>query len=74
MNNLKMPTFEPMTPVWRCPCCGGSATVKLVTNKPFLRKMRVYHYVQCDICGLHTRLADTKKSAVTQWNRRADNI
>lgn len=70
MNNLKTPTFEPMIPAMTCPCCGSRATIKHFVSKQFLRKTIVYHYVQCDTCGLHTRLADTKATAVFLWDRR----
>ena len=51
-----------------CPFCGGNANI--IAYPEFDPKRKVY--VQCEKCGISTRMKDTPKEAFEAWNRRVE--
>lgn len=53
-----------VSPIKRCPFCGGIAVVRLSAD--------MLYYVSCQKCGCRTPAGFKKELAVLAWNRRDD--
>lgn len=61
-----------MAELKRCAHCGGKALVHRCAANG--RSYDVTHlYIECEKCGIRTKVYATDKGAFNAWNRRADN-
>ena len=66
-----------------CPFCGGKALAwyctfdgkhKALNGTQKLWGMQTdHHLIECNRCGIRTRVYKTKKGAFNTWNRRAED-